>query len=103
MIYLPYFLYLLIVGICTAEAEKLSSGEDVTSFVERHIQGYEVCCFALWILFLLAYPYLYACDLHISVLLFTSGHGLCQELLPLLQANKSPLDEMGRFNRYAYT
>jgi len=42
-----YFCLLLVlfIAICTAEAEKLSSGEDVKNFVERHIQGYEVCSF----------------------------------------------------------
>lgn len=50
MIYVWYLFYLLIVGMCRAEAEKLSSGEDVAKFVERHIQGYEVCCFCISIL-----------------------------------------------------
>jgi glutaredoxin 3 len=46
MIYFWYLLYLLFIGMCRAEAEKLSSGEDVAKFVERHIQGYEVMVFA---------------------------------------------------------
>lgn len=35
-------LLLLLVVVSLVEAEKLSSGEDVKNFVERHIQGYEV-------------------------------------------------------------
>lgn len=37
-----FFLVFLIVAVCTAEAETLSSNENVAKFVERHIQGYEV-------------------------------------------------------------
>lgn len=38
------FLFFLIVTRSSAEAERLSSGEDVKNFVERHIEGYEVVC-----------------------------------------------------------
>lgn len=39
-----WFLFLVFLVACTAlaEAEKLSSGEDVKAFVDRHVQGYEV-------------------------------------------------------------
>lgn len=41
IIQLSYFLLCLLFVV--SEAEKLSSGEDVKNFVERHIEGYEVC------------------------------------------------------------
>jgi hypothetical protein len=39
------FFILLIITSSTSDAEKLSSGEDVSSFVVRHIQDYQVSIF----------------------------------------------------------